>query len=211
VARVRKIPKAPPKARRNYFLVDASFLAEKYIPTTAVPPAEAPRTGACHTWWDEIDRQIKLECARVYIPDLCIAEAFKVLAKKYYQDRIFKKHLDLQTARDQLAADITLDYRDLKKQKRYIPYHDLPTTRDVIISIDRFYELFYKHKCYVGVIDLILVASAKYLMDFHDADRSQLHIVTLDHTLWRGSKKIAELPNAYDPTHVSDGFARIFH
>jgi hypothetical protein len=192
VARVRKIPKAPPKSLRNYFLVDASFLAEKYIPLGALSQADALRTRECHVWWSEIDRQIKLECARVYVPDLCVAEAFKVLARKFYQDLIFKKHSELQSARDKLASDITLDHRELKKQKRFIRYHDLPTTRDIIISIDRFFELFYKKKCYVGVIDLILVASAKYLMDFHDADRCQIHIVTLDKTLWKGTKSISD-------------------
>lgn len=211
MARVRKIPKNPPKSRRNYFLADASFLAEKYLPIGGAPtPADAQRTRECHTWWREIDRQVASERARVYIPDVCIAEAFKVLAKKYYQDNVLASPYDLKVARDRLSDDITLTHKQLKKQKRYIPYHDLPTTRDVIVSIDRFYELFLKHNFSVGVVDLILVASAKYLMDFHDAERAQLHIVTLDRPLWRGTKKVTELPNAYDPTQPTDTFSRIF-
>ena len=62
----------------------------------------------------------------------------------------------------------------------------------------------------VSIVDLIVVASAKYLMDFHDAEKGQLHIVTMDNALWRGTKKIAELPNAYDPTQKADSFHRVF-
>ena len=211
MARVRKIPKNPPKSKRNYFLADASFLAEKYLPISGAPTlTDAQRTRECHAWWREIDRQLRAERARVYIPDVCIAEAFKVLAKKYYQDAVFGSSHDLKAARDRLSDDITLTRKQLKKQKRYIGYHDLPTTRDAIVSIDRFYELFMKHGFNVGVVDLILVASAKYLMDFHDAERSQLHVVTLDRPLWKGTKKVSELPNAYDPTEVTDQFDRIF-
>ena len=207
MARVRKILKNPPRSKRNYFLADASFLAEKYLPIGGAPtPADAQRTRD----WREIDRQGKVERARVYVPDVCIAEAFKVLAKKYYIDSVFSSSSALKSARDSLSADITLSHKLLKKQTRYIPYHDLPTSRDVIVSIDRFYELFLKHRFNVGVIDLILVASAKYLMDFHDAKRSQIQIVTLDRPLWRGTKKVSELPNAYDPTQPSDAFSRIF-
>jgi hypothetical protein len=113
-------------------------------------------------------------------------------------------------ARDRLGADITISHKALKMARRYIGYHDLPTTREVIIAVDRFYEVFMKHKCNVGVIDLILLAGTKYLMDFHDAPRSSLHIVTLDDALWRGTKEVLELPNAYDPTKPSDSFERVF-
>ena len=62
----------------------------------------------------------------------------------------------------------------------------------------------------MGVIDLILVSTAKYLMDFHDAKRKQIHIITHDNALWRGTKKVSELPNAYDPAERADEFSRIF-
>jgi hypothetical protein len=189
VARIRKIPKSPTKDRPNYFLVDACFLAEKYLP---LPPTATPLETARKTevtlWWKEIDRQLSSGKARVYVPDICIAESFKVLAKKRYQDGLFKSAGDLRKARQQLSRDITLPHTELKKQKRRILYHDLPTSRDIIIAIDRFYELFMKHRCNVGVIDLLVVASAKYLMDYHDALRGQLHIITMDNALWRGTK-----------------------
>ena len=86
----------------------------------------------------------------------------------------------------------------------------MPTTRDVIIAVDRFYESFLKNNNNVGVIDLIIVANAKYLMDFHDAQKKQLHIITFDKPLWQGTKKISELPNAYFPGLGNDTFDKVF-
>ena len=81
--KVRKIPRNPSKSSRNYFVVDASFLAEKYLPVGTAPDPDAKaRIRECKKWWREIDRQIREERARVYVPDICIAESFKVLAKK---------------------------------------------------------------------------------------------------------------------------------
>jgi len=141
---------------------------------------------------------------------LCIAEAFKVLAKKYYTENAFSNSNDYRRARKRLSSDVSIPHRTLRSRDRYIKYHDVTASRDIIISVARFYELFIKHKCNVGVIDLIVVATAKYLVDFHDASRSQLHVITFDDALWRGSKKISELPNAYDPVKPGDTFARVF-
>ena len=211
MARVRKIPTSPPRNTRNYFLVDACFLVNKYIPIKSVKPATAqPAVRACKTWWDEIDRQIDDERARVYAPDVCIAETFKVLARKYYNDAAFKFSAEYKTARDRLMRDIRTPDKVLKAQDRYIRYHDLPTSRDIIIAIDRFYELFMKHGKAVSVVDLILVAGAKYLMDFYDIPRRQLHIITLDDRLRSGISKITQLPNAYDPTRHADRYEIVF-
>lgn len=145
------------------------------------------------------------------MPDICIAESFKVLAKKYYVDKWFKTSHDLKTARDKLSKDISIMPKELKSQQRHIKYHDVSTSRDIIISVDRFYELFMKNKKSVQIADLILVATAKYLMDFYDLHKNQLHIITMDGDLYSGSKKISELPNAYDPTIECDRFEVIFH
>lgn len=209
--RVRKIRRNPDRSSRNYFVVDACFLVEKYLPiNSAGTENEKQQSRACKRWWKEIDRQLDESRARVYVPDVCIAEAFKVLARRKYQDKIFRHATEYKRARERLSRDVTLDHKTLKAQNRVIKFHDLTTTRDIIIAIDRFYELFMKHDCNVSVVDLILVAGAKYLMDFHDARRSQLHIVTLDRALYKGTKKIAELPNAYDPTQPTDDFERVF-
>jgi hypothetical protein len=47
-------------------------------------------------------------------------------------------------------------------------------------------------------------------MDFHDANRSQIHIITHDKPLWKGTKKVIELPNAYNPAEATDRFDKIF-
>jgi hypothetical protein len=86
----------------------------------------------------------------------------------------------------------------------------LPASREVIVAVDRFYEQFLKNKKQVSLPDLILLATAKYLIDFFDIPSRNLHIVTLDKELWSGSKKIQELPNAYDPTNPKDRCSRIF-
>jgi len=81
-----------------------------------------------------------------------------------------------------------------------VRYHDLSTNRDIIIGVDRFFELFFKHKKRVQIADLILVATAKYLLEFYDIPKDRLHLVTCDNALREGISKAVELPNAYDPT-----------
>ncbi len=208
--RVRKI-KRNPNPGKNYFLVDANFLANKYIPTSVAPNIqERTRIERCLEWWNEINAQIKKEKARVYVPDICIAETFKVLAKKYYLDKWFKSSSAMNNARNRFRKDIVNEPEKLRSAKRVISFHDLPTSRDVIISVDRFYHLFMKHRKNVQLPDLIIVGSAKYLLDFFDIPKQRLHIVTMDRALWEGSKKISELPNAYDPVQPSDYRDRVF-
>ncbi len=210
MARIRKISKNPRKAERNYFVVDASFLSNKYLPIGTAPTSEEQAMiRHAHKWWREIDRQVLDERARVYVPDLCIAEAFKVLAKKYYSNS-FASAATYKSARDRLSTDVSMSHKELQAHKRYVAYHDVSASRDIIVAVGRFYELFMKHKCNVGIIDLILVSTAKYLMDFHDARRKQIHIITHDNALWRGTKKVPELPNAYDPSEPGDEYSRVF-
>lgn len=211
MARVRKISRHPSASRPNYFLVDACFLAEKHLPiNTASAGQPQQNLRESKRWWEEIDRQLDAQRARVYIPDVFIAEAFKVLAKKYYQEDSYTDRGQYDRVRRRLSEDLRTPGEVLKRKERHIRFHDLPTSRDVIIAVDRFYELFMRHKKNVSVPDLLLVASAKYLMDFHDAQRDQIHMVTMDTALWSGTKKISELPNAYNPWEPADHFDRVF-
>lgn len=210
MARVRKITRNP-NPGKNYYLVDACFLANRFIPPAIAPDAhQRNRINKCNEWWDEIEVELKKNKARVYVPDICIAETFKTLAKKYYEEKWFKKPIDLNNARKKLAKFIAVPAKTLKAANRVIKVHDISTTRDLIISVDRFYELFHKYKKKVSLPDLIVVATAKYLIDFYDIPKERLHIITLDTGLWEGSKKIPELPNAYNPTQASDSRDRIF-
>ena len=136
MARVRKIRTTPTLARPNYFLVDACFLANKYILIGSAPtPDEKDRLRECKKWWKEIDRQVDAKRARVYIPDICIAESFKVLAKKYYQESMLTWK-EWKDAREALESDVRTPSKTLKSQMRHIRYHDMPATRDIIIAVD---------------------------------------------------------------------------
>lgn len=201
--RVRKIPKSPEST--NFYLVDANFLANRFIPEKVAPNAgERERIKRCAAWWAEIDRQLAAGQAVVYVPDVCIAEAFKVLAKKYYQQHWFKTPRQHKTARDRLSKFIQTPSKELKAAGRQVRIHDVSTSRDIIISIDRFFETFFKKNLNVSVPDLIVLATAKYLLDFFRVPARSLYIVTLDGPLWKGSKKIPDVPTAFNPTVKSD-------
>ena len=210
MARVRKTPRAPADGR-NYYLVDANFLAEKHLPASLAPdPRERDRILASQAWWREIDAQLDADVARVYVPDVCIAEAFKVIAKKYYRQRWFARHSDFDAVRKRLSDDIRTPTKHLKRYNRPVRFHDISTNRDIVISVDRFFELFYKHGKNVQIVDLILIATAKYLMEFFDIPRDSLHIVTMDTALREGISKASDLPNAYDPSLKSHQVAAVF-
>jgi len=210
MARVRKISRRP-RTEKNWFVVDACFLANRFIPPDRAPVGiQRDRIVRCAEWWDEIEDQLARRRARVYIPDICIAEAFKVLAKKYYKENWFRNSQDYNYYRSRLRSRISTPVKELRRAGRHISYHDIPSTRDIIVAVDRFYELYFRHGKTVSVPDLIVVATAKYLMDFFDASKASLHIVTLDRQLRDGSKKILELPNAHDPTMACDARDRVF-
>jgi len=210
MAKVRKITRKP-AAGKNYYLVDSNFLANKHIPPEHAPVGhERDRVLACRAWWNEIDKQLEDKRARVYVPDICIAEAFKVLAKKYYTQRWFPNAVSFARAKSLLSKDIHVEPRKLKLLRRNIGFHDVSTNRDIIISVDRFFEIFHNHKKNVQIADLILISTAKYLIDFFDIPKDRLHIVTLDVPLREGVAKVVELPRAYDPTLRSHRVERVF-
>jgi hypothetical protein len=203
MSRARKIEREPKD--RNFYLLDASFLANKYIPTSKITDArEKQRVERSKFWWREIDKQLQRRKAIIYVPDICIAEAFKVLARKYYQDNYFSSSNAYKGARDKLSADIHISPKNLKSSNRYVKFHDISTSRDIIISVDRFFEVFAKYKLNVTVPDLIILATAKYLIDFYNVPQKQLFIVTLDNALWQGSKRIPDIPSAFNPNRVNE-------
>ena len=210
MARVRKIL-CKPVGGRNYYLVDACFLANKHIPAKLAPDAkEKARLEACHDWWREIDAQLDAKVARVYIPDICIAEAFKVLAKKYYIEDWFKRPADVQRARDALSKDIRSTTKGIRSPSYQVRYHDISTNRDIIIGVDRYFELFMTRRENVSIPDLIVLATARYLLQYYDIPKERLHIVTMDARLREGARRATELPNTYDPTLRSHRAAVVF-
>ncbi len=210
MARPRKILRKPTTGK-NIYLVDANFLANRFIPTKSVTDIkEKLRVQHSQDWWKEIDAQIHSGNAFVYVPDLCIAEAFKVLAMKYYRDDYFKRPVDYMNARKKLGDFLHVSPRTLKAADRKIKVHDISTSRDIIIAVDRFNEMFIKNKLSVSVVDAIILATAKYLIDFYHLPSKQFFIVTQDNALWRGSKKIADIPSAFNPNAPSEFAAKVF-
>ena len=209
MARVRKIRRSPPE--KIAYVIDANFLVNKFIPTACVTdPTEKAIIAKSLEWWSEVDAQIQAGHAVIYVPDICIAESFKVLAKKYYKHKYFKRPIDHKNARDKLSSFIQTPANVMRAVNRRIKVHDVPTSRDLIISVDRFNEIYNKHGKNVSVVDLLILATAKYLMDFYAIPKSRMNIITLDTALWEGSKKVQELPNAYHPGKASDASARVF-
>ena len=210
MARIRKIRRRLVEGL-NYFLIDANFLANKYIPPTVAPnDRQKRRIEKCLEWWEEIDSQLNSSKARVYVCDLCIAEAFKVLAQKYYVDKWFPNSSMYNSNKKRLIREITTTAKELSKFDRKIRYHDISTSRDLIIAVDRFFEVFLKNNLKVSLPDLIILATAKYLIDFYDIPASRMHIITLDRQLRCGARFIQELPYIYDPTQPEDERNRVF-
>ncbi|HEV2883343.1 MAG TPA: hypothetical protein VGW36_00705, partial [Pyrinomonadaceae bacterium] len=176
MAKVRKIPLAGTK---QYYVVDTNFLVNKFIPLAVVPTAhDQDRVTACHDWWAKIDAQLAGGKARVYVPDVCIAESFKVLAQKYYEHKWFKTPVSYHKAKNQLIKFVTTPAKTLRSYNRNIRVHDISTNRDIIVSVDRWFELIFKNRKKVQIADLILASTAKYLMDFYDVPKGSLQIVT---------------------------------
>lgn len=57
MSRVRKIKKTLPSKQKNYYVVDASFLINKYIPIEITKDKKRKkRIDDCQQWWKEIDK-----------------------------------------------------------------------------------------------------------------------------------------------------------
>ncbi|MBK7791623.1 MAG: hypothetical protein IPJ62_03350 [Betaproteobacteria bacterium] len=127
MARVRKILRKP--VDRIAYVIDANFLANKFIPIKFVTDAaEQAAIEKSLEWWIEIDSQLDSghDCLR---PDICIAETFKVLAKKYYKHKLFKRPIDHKNARDRLSQFLATPASVFRAANRKIRVHDVPTTR----------------------------------------------------------------------------------
>lgn len=199
----RPIYKNLNKKEKNFYIVDANFLANKYLPLKIVPKEkedDRERIKNCKEWWKIIEKQIKAKQAIVYIPDICIAEVIKVFAKTYYRKKWFTTSQQYNSCIKRFLKDIRTSHKELASKNRHIRYHDISTSRDILISVERFNRIFISHGYHgVSVPDLIIVSTAKYLMDFYNVPYKYIHILTTDNDLKAGSNKVAEIPTAYDP------------
>jgi len=208
--RRRTIP-ADPSPGKNYFLLDANVLVYKALPrglrSVNIPNKDASRVRRCLQWLEKIEKQVREGKARVYVPDVTIAEAFKVLAKWYYKDGWLTSPVMLDQARKRLRKFVSSSHREMARMSRVVGVHDEPVNRDVIIGVDRFLEPMFRNKLNVQIGDLLLLSIAKYLMDFYDIPKEQLFIITADKALLKLTRKLTDLPTAIDPTDYPPGKA----
>jgi hypothetical protein len=195
----------------NHFLVDACFLVNKYVnPAWVHDPKEKHRIQCCQDWWAGIVSQLKQDKAKVFAPDIIIAEAFKTLAKKNFKERIFRYPGYYKNACERLREDMRLSAKKARSTKRKIKFHDIQMNRDIIISVDRFFEKLHKKNLHVGIVDLLLLATGKYLMDFYGFGRDELFIVTTDTNLYRLARSLQDIPPAFNPTYKRDLASSVF-
>jgi hypothetical protein len=132
------------------------------------------------------------------------------LAKKYYRHGAFASAAKYGQARKKLSKDITVPVRALKLTNRRIRFHDISTSRDVIIAVDRFLEGFMRHNLRVSTPDVIILATAKYLIDFYKIPPSHLFIITCDGPLHKGSRLFRDIPAAYNPARGYETADNVF-
>lgn len=173
----KRIPLEP--SNTIYYIVDADFFANKYLrPFKLLNNDEQDRIRNSHKWWEVIDWQVEKQYAIVYVNELCIAESFKVIAKKYYREQVFNNNI-YQTLKKKITQDIQVNIRKLVSKNRYIKYHNLTVDRDIIVGTSRYLEIAHKHKLYLSIIDLTVLSSAKYLMDFFRIGKEQIALPPL--------------------------------
>ena len=206
----RCIPRDP--VGQIYYLVDTNFLVYKLFDAGKITNGiEKNRAVEAQAYWQHIDRQRKSGKAKVFTLDVCIAEAFKTLAKKYYNHcGIFPTPSNYNAAKKRLRKEVCLSVSDAAKSKREITFHDIQTSRDIIIGIDRFFEQTCKKNKKVGVIDLMLLSTARYLMDFYGFSKETIFIITMDSPLYLLSKHYHELPATFNPDNHADSASKVF-
>jgi hypothetical protein len=204
---IPKLPLAP-----VFYIVDTNFLVYRFLDAARISNAnEQKRAKLAQAYWAEIDTQRQAKKAKVFVLDVCIAESFKTLAKKYYKKSgIFPKAAYLKAARDRLRGEVSLSARDAARSGREIDFHDIQTTRDIVIGVDRFFEKAFKKGKNVGIIDLLILSTALYLIDFLGFERDRLHIITMDGPLYDLARTYSELPAAFNPDRPADAPEKVF-
>jgi hypothetical protein len=208
---VAKIDRNP--ADRNYYLADACFLVNRYLKLKWISdPGERAVVAVSQDWWAEIDAQLKAGKARVFVLDVCIVETFKVLAKKRFSaPRVIPSDTDYKRARDRFAKDITMTPKEARKPNRTVLFHDVQTCRDIIIGVDRFFEVMHKQKLQkVGSVDLLCLSAGRYLMDFYGFTRKELSLVTVDNDLHTLAKLFPDVPRSFNPTQPKNASRDVF-
>jgi len=194
-----------------FYIIDANFFANKYLKSSeSVNVTDHDRIENSHAWWEVIDWQINNNIAIVFINELCIAETFKVIAKKYYQEKVINNNV-FQVIKKQITNNIQLSVRKLISKSRYIQFHNITVDRDIIIGASRYLEIAHKHNLQsLSVIDLTILSSAKYLMDFYRIKKEQIIILTGDRKIIKCAKFSNEGPCVFDPLDPNNTIDKYF-
>ena len=128
--------------------------------------------------------------------------------KNYIKKRVTYKTYNI--AKERLRKDLILTPAQARRPNRHIKFHDIEINRDIVIGVDRFFESFLKNYPTVSTFDLLILSTCKYLIDYYKIDMNSIVPITLDDSLWRGSKRIPDIPYVYNPNHKSNYASKIF-
>lgn len=197
---------------RIFFLVDACFLANKYLPNDKTILLEKQNINDCKRHWSFIHKYINSGNGTVYIPDIIVAETFKVFAKKYYlkQHSLFKSKDQYQRIKKKLEHDLRQNIQQLKAANRKIMYHDVHADRDIIVGASRFFEIFFKQGGgKISIPDLILLSTAKYFIDFFGIPKENIIIISSDKAIIKIAKYCSDIPNVFNPYHKKNDISKL--
>ncbi len=203
-----KIKKHPTKNNPNYFLIDSDFFVNRYLSkhlsylnlNSGNSGEESIEKSAL--WWNEINSQLKNEIAYLFIPNVCISETFKVLAKRQYDkdEKIIKKYKYYKELIDEISEDLHVNPKLPETQKKKQRIHDLETNRDIVIGTDRFLRLIMKNGYKtISTFDLMLLVHGKLLLKHYNFNKRNLFIITGDKTLYNASKPFPDIPRVCCP------------
>ena len=204
---IDKIPKQP-----LVYLVDSDFLVYRFLNVSKISnEREKQRAHLALQYWKHIDSQRYIDRARVFVLDVCIAEAFKTLAKYYYNRRdVFPTFVYYKNACDKLRKEVRHSPQQARRSIRRITFHDIQTSRDIIIGVDRFFENTHKKHKHVGLVDLLILSTARYLIDFLGISRNTIQIITMDGPLYDLARMYNELPASFNPDKKADHPSKVF-
>lgn len=205
----RKIPLDP--INPIYYVIDSNFFANKYLlPREGENQTDSLRIENSNEWWDIISYQINKKFAVVYVSELCVAETFKIIAKKYYQLRKISK-TRYYYIRNCIEKDIRLTIRQLISTSRHIKYHDQEVNRDIIIGASRFLEIAQKNNLHrISVIDLVILSQTKYLIDFYRIKKEDIFLLTGDIDIIRCSLLCSDIPSAINALDPDNPYYKFF-
>ena len=195
------------------YIVDPCFLFYKYVKEKDLCDKEDLKNFPhSHEYWKIISAQIISRKARVFVPDICIAETFNTFSKKRFnqEEKNFNNNT-YHSCRKKFIKDISIRADAIRKANRNIEFYNISLNREIIIGIDRFYEKRSKNgKNKVSTVDLIILSTAMYLIDFFGISKKTVKIISRDNDLYDLARSFPELPDIFNPDKERDRANKVF-